>query len=137
MSQQEFEDFEAYNRWKESVPYMASPMPTTTTEHTQVPIIVHRGALVSPGNSTPTDETTPVSSGLADIIAVLPASVVKAAANVVAVCHKEVAFVLGTLAAFNITPTNNKTTDHIGAILLLGYTAIVHAANALGTKKAA
>lgn len=94
-------------------------------------------AVTKPGNTTPAGDTTPVSAVVADLLSVLPATVVKALANVVAACHKEAAFVMGILAAFDVVPTKNTQTDHIGAALLLGYTAIVHAANAIGTKKAA
>lgn len=126
MSQAEF------NEWKRE---QAMSTTTTTVQQNNPPVVAH-GPIMSPGTSTPTMETTPVSPALTDILSVLPASVVKALANVVSACHKEAAFVLGSLAAFDITPTNSKTTDHLGAILLLGYTAITHAANALGAKKA-
>lgn len=74
---------------------------------------------------------------LDSLISDLPTSVVKFLANIVSVGHKEAAFVMGVLAAFNVVPTTNATTDHIGAILLLGYSAVTHAANALGPNKVA
>jgi hypothetical protein len=121
MTQAEFNAWQA-SLTKENIVMSSTPTPITLT---------------SPGNTPATADTTPVSAGLTDLLSVLPATVVKALANVVAACHKEAAFVMGVLAAFDVVPTTNATTDHIGAILLLGYGSIIHAANAIGAKKAA
>jgi hypothetical protein len=125
MSQAEF------NEWKRE----QAMSTTTTVQTTPAPVVVH-GPIISPGTSTPQSDTTPVSPTLTDILSVLPTSVVKALANIVSAAHKEAAFVMGILAAFDVVPTTNATTDHIGAILLLGYSSITHAANAIGAKKA-
>jgi hypothetical protein len=75
-----------------------------------------------------------VGSLVSEAISILPAAFVKGIANVVSAGHKEAAFVMGVLAAFGVVPTVNKTTDQLGAVLLLAYSAITHVAEKFGSK---
>jgi hypothetical protein len=78
--------------------------------------------------STTTVTTTPAALKVDDISA-LPYRVVKWLATIVQAGHKEASFLSGLLVAFGVTPTTmSANSQHIVAAILMGYSAITHAA---------
>lgn len=56
--------------------------------------------------------------------------------TIVADIHKEASFVMGILAAMNVTPSGSATTNKYAAAILLGYSALTHVAGGLAGKSA-